>query len=374
MDLKHNINVGRVVYPQHQSFQSQQAVNLPYTAQHPYNPHLYGQIQQPVNLQSPTPYTDHIQHQSGRVGGFRHHDDILSEASTYGSETGTEADTGSVTESVTEPEGLYDTKTLGDVFGEMKKHMEQVFYLRDIADEKIKDYKKYDRETKKYAQQCGAELRITMIEGYDGLDDREEAESDDESDNRHEQNDGQDQEDGVAGGCSCDTTSYLSFLDNFEDVLEGADLKRYERYQEEYAEQLIEDRDIDEDDSEDESDDETEETRDKKDLEKKEKDLKKMKAGFKEEGECYFEHCSNRQIDTLRELCQCLIHDEGFEEVKRKLAPNWGPIRFDVRALADKDLSRPRIRKILLRENVGEGVLNGLLSGVLPLIQKAICK
>ena len=365
-----------VYHPQH----TMQPLNLPYPAQHPYNPqpvgHLFGE--RPVNVQSPGLYTYHNQHHIGGVRGLKRRDDFLSVASTYGSESGTEADTesdtGSVSESLTEPEGLYASKTLGDVFGEMKKLMEQVFFLRDIADEKIKEYKKYDRETKKYAQQGGAELRITMIEGYDGLDERKEAESDDESDNRQEQNNGQDQEDGVAGGCSCETTSYLSFLDNFEDVLEGADLKRYERYQEEYAEQLIEDRDIDEDDSEDESDDETEETRDKKDLEKKEKDLKKMKAGFKEEGECYFEHCSNRQIDTLRELCQCLIHDEGFEEVKRKLAPNWGPIRFDVRALADKDLSRPRIRKILLRENVGEGVLNGLLSTVLPLIQKAICK
>ena len=45
-----------------------------------------------------------------------------------------------------------------------------------------------------------------------------------------------------------------------------------------------------------------------------------------------------------------------------------------VYALADKALSRPSIRKILLRENVGKGVLNGLLSTVLPLIQKEICK
>ena len=302
MDLKHNDNIDRVLYPQHQGYVEssqnfQQAVNLPYPAQHPYNPqpvgHLYGQ--QPVNVQSPAPYTYHNQHHIGGVRGLKRRDDILSVASTYGSESGaeadTESDTGSVSESLTEAESLYDSKTLGDVFGEMKKHMEQVFYLRDIADEKIKDYKKYDRETKKYAQQGGAELRITMIEGYDGLDERKEDESDDESDNRHEQNDGQDQEDGGAGGCSCDTTSYLSFLDNFEDVLEGADLKRYQRYQEEYAEQLIEDRDIDEDDSEDESDDETEENRVKKNLEKKEQDLKKMKAGFKKEGESYFEHC-----------------------------------------------------------------------------------
>ena len=391
MDLKHNDNIDRVVYPQHQgyvessqNFQSQQAVHLPYPAQHPYNPqpvgHLYGQ--HPVNLPSPVPYSYHNQHHIGGVRGLKRRDDILSVASTYGSESGTEADTesdtGSVSESLSDAEGLYDSKTLGDVFGEMKKHLEQVFYLRDIADQKIKDYKKYDRETKKYAQQGGAELKITMIEGFDGLDDREEDESDDESDDEQKQNNGQDHEDDTAQSCSCGASSYLSLLENFEDVLEGADLKRYERYQEEYAEQIIEDRDIDEDDSEDdsedESDDETEETRVKKNLEKKEQDLKKMKAGFKKEGESYFEDCSNRQIDTLRKLCQCLIHDKGFEEVNRKLAPNWGPIMFNVRALADKDLSRPRIRKILLRENVGKGVLNGLLSTVLPLIQKEISK
>ena len=384
---------GMVVYPQRggsvgspHCVQSQPSMNLPYPAQYPYNPqpvgHLYGQ--RPVNLPYPVPYSYHNQHHIGGVRGLKRRDDILSVASTYGSESGTEADTesdtGSVSESLSDAEGLYDSKTLGDVFGEMKKHLEQVFYLRDIADQKIKDYKKYDRETKKYAQQGGAELKITMIEGFDGLDDREEDESDDESDddNRQEQNNGQDHEDDTAQSCSCDSSSYLSLLENFEDVLEGADLKRYERYQEEYAEQIIEDRDIDEDDSEDESDDEsddeTEETRVKKDLEKKVQDLKKMKAGFKKEGECYFEDCSNRQIDTLRKLCQCLIHDKDFEEVKRKLAPKWSPIMFNVRALADKDLSRPRIRKILLRENVGKGVLNGLLSTVLPLIQKEISK
>ena len=43
--------------------------------------------------------------------------------------------------------------------------MEQVFFLPDIVDEKIKDYKNYDKETKKYAQQNGAELKITLIEG-----------------------------------------------------------------------------------------------------------------------------------------------------------------------------------------------------------------
>ena len=379
-------HVGGVVYHQRGgSVESpsnfQQSVNLPYPAQHPYNSQLVGHLygERPVNVQSPGLYTYHNQHHIGGVRGLKRHDDILSVASTYGSESGTEADnesdTGTVTESVSEAEGLYDSKTLGDVFGEMKKHMEQVFYLRDIADEKIKEYKKYDRETKKYAQQGGAELKITMIEGFDGIDDREDNESDDESDDGQQQNNGQDHEDDTAQSCSCGASSYLSLLDNFEDVLEGADLKRYERYQEEYAEQLIEDRDIDEDDSEDESDDETEETRVKKNLEKKVQDLKKMKAGFKKEGECYFEHCSNRQIDTLRVLCQCLIErPEDFEEVKRKLAPKWSPIKFDVIALADKDLSRLRIRKILLRENVGEGVLNGLLSEVLPLIQKEICK
>ena len=86
MDLKHNDNIDRDVYPQHQgyvessqNFQSQQDVHLPYLAQHPYNPqpvgHLYGQ--QPVNLPYPVPYSYHNQHHIGGVRGLKRHDDIL---------------------------------------------------------------------------------------------------------------------------------------------------------------------------------------------------------------------------------------------------------------------------------------------------------
>ena len=63
----------------------QQSVNLPYPAQHPYNPqpvgHLYGE--RPVNVQSPGLYTYHNQHHIGGVRGLKRHDDILSVASTW---------------------------------------------------------------------------------------------------------------------------------------------------------------------------------------------------------------------------------------------------------------------------------------------------
>ena len=397
MDLKHNINVGGVVYPQHQGYvespqhvQRQQPVNLPYPPQQSYNTqpvvgHLYGQTEQLVNLQPSSPYTAPIQHQSERVGGLRRHDDILSEASTYGSESGSEADTESDTVSVTE--SVTDSKTLGEVYDEMKEAAERFFYLQDIADEKVEDYEKYDKETKKQAQRSCAVLKMTLIEGYDGIDDCEDDEEDEEEqedDNRQEQNNGLEQEDETAGGCSCKTFSYLNSISNFEDKLEGADLKRYERYQEEVAEQIIEDRDIDDDDesdsedesnSEEEIDNESEDTQVKKDLEKKERDLKKMKAGFKKEGKYYFDHCSNGQIDTLSNLCHFTVSNcSKNDKLKSKIKPKWSPIRKSVYALADKDLSRQRKRKILLRENVGKGVLNGLLSSVLPLIQAAICK
>ena len=238
--------------------------------------------------------------------------------------------------------------------------------MQDIADEKVEDYEKYDKETKKQAQHSCAVLKMTLIEGYDGIDDCEDDEEDEEEqedDNRQEQNNGLEQEDETAGGCSCE---------------------RYERYQEEVAEQIIEDRDIDDDDesdsedesnSEEEIDNESEDTQVKKDLEKKERDLKKMKAGFKKEGKYYFDHCSNGQIDTLSNLCHFTVSNcSKNDKLKSKIKPKWSPIRKSVYALADKDLSRQRKRKILLRENVGKGVLNGLLSSVLPLIQAAICK
>ena len=65
-----------------------------------------------------------------RVRGVKRPGDILSEADT-------ESDTELVTESVTETKALYQSKSL------CENQMDV-----DIADENIKDYKKYDKETK----------------------------------------------------------------------------------------------------------------------------------------------------------------------------------------------------------------------------------
>ena len=67
---------------------------------------------------------------------------------------------------------------------------------------------------------------------------------------------GHDQEDGNAGCFLCQTHSYLNVINNLENVLEGADLKKYERYKVKNAEQIVEGIDSDEDENE--SDDESE--------------------------------------------------------------------------------------------------------------------
>ena len=85
-----------------------------------------------MNLKSAAPNTDtdYFQYQRAGVGGVKRPGDILSEADT-------ESDTELVTESVTETKALYQSKSL------CENQMDV-----DIADENIKDYKKYDKETK----------------------------------------------------------------------------------------------------------------------------------------------------------------------------------------------------------------------------------
>ena len=69
--------------------------------------------------------------------------------------------------------------------------------------------------------------------------------------------------------------------------------------EEEAAEEIIEkiEEDVYDDDSEVEPEDEEAK------LKTQEKDLVTLKAGYKEEAEKYFQHCSNREITTLCYWC-----------------------------------------------------------------------
>ena len=109
-------------------------------------------------------------------------------------------------------------------------------------------------------------------------------------------------------------------------------------------------------------------------LKRRVKDIMKIKAGFKNEGVYYFTHCSKSELYTIFHYCNHAIVFENAKghEILKKAWEKCRPIRSDIKSLADKDLSRQRKLKILQNYKIGEGIVFGLLSTLIPLLKGAI--
>ena len=100
----------------------------------------------------------------------------------------------------------------------------------------------------------------------------------------------------------------------------------------------------------------------------------KIKAGFKNEGVYYFTHFSESELFTISFYCNQALEVEnakGFE-IFNKALEKCRPIRSYLKSLADKDLSRYRKQKILQKYEIGERIVIGLLSTLIPLLKGAI--
>ena len=364
-----------VYHPQH----TMQPLNLPYPAQHPYNPqpvgHLYGQ--RTVNVQSPAPYTYPNHH---HIGGSKRHDDIPSVASTYGSESGTEADT----ETDTGSEGERNTSSLDQIYDMAYESYSEFIEYCDMARDKVDDWGKLDKKTKQLTLKKYALLKMKMIESINGLSEGEEetesqdAENDQEEDDCEVENEQTECEDGKSGNESSEEnreacTCFLWIISGFEDEIGEKYKKRLKLVEEEAAEEIIEEieEDVEDDDSEVEPEDG--ESHEEVKLKTQMKDLMKLKAGYKEEGEKYFQHCSNREITTLCRWCYYILtkrypmNEKLLEKFRQKPFNKNG-----INNIANVTVPRWDKRKLLQRDGIGEGIMSGFLPLILNTLKSLI--
>ena len=393
MESKHNVQqehvAGRHPYVEpSQGFNSvsvyhpphtMQPLNLPYPAQHPYNPqpvgHLYGQ--RTVNVQSPAPYTYPNHH---HIGGSKRHDDIPSVASTYGSESGTEVDT----ETDTGSEGERNTSSLDQIYDMAYESYSEFIEYCDMARDKVDDWGKLDKKTKQLTLKKYALLKMKMIESINGLSYGEEetesqdAENDQEEDDCEVENEQTECEDGKSGNESSEEnreacTCFLWIISGFEDEIGEKYKKRLKLVEEEAAEEIIEEieEDVDDDDSEVEAEDG--ESHEEAKLKTQMKDLMKLKAGYKEEGEKYFQHCSNREITTLCRWCYYILtkrypmNEKLLEKFRQKPFNKNG-----INNIANVTVPRWDKRKLLQRDGIGEGIMSGFLPLILNTLKSLI--
>ena len=364
-----------VYHPQH----TMQPLNLPYPAQHPYNPqpvgHLYGQ--RTVNVQYPAPYTYPNHH---HIGGSKRHDDIPSVASTYGSESGTEADT----ETDTGSEGERNTSSLDQIYDMAYESYSEFIEYCDMARDKVDDWGKLDKKTKQLTLKKYALLKMKMIESINGLSYGEEetesqdAENDQEEDDCEVENEQRECEDVESGDGSSEEngeacTCFLLIIRGFEDEIGEKYKKRLKLLEEEAAEEIIEEieEDVEDDDSEVEPEDG--ESHEEVKLKTQMKDLMKLKAGYKEEGEKYFQHCSNREITTLCRWCYYILtkrypmNEKLLEKFRQKPFNKNG-----INNIANVTVPRWDKRKLLQRDGIGEGIMSGFLPLILNTLKSLI--
>lgn len=91
-------------------------------------------------------------------------------------------------------------------------------------------------------------------------------------------------------------------------------------------------------------------------------------------GKSFFKNCSDKYICSIGQCCHNITHN-GFNfdkkqsaKVKRKL----GPVKKSIRALANKTLPISKKRKILLKTQIGQGIISLLATTLVPLLISAI--
>ena len=103
------------------------------------------------------------------------------------------------------------------------------------------------------------------------------------------------------------------------------------------------------------------------------KDLMKLKAGYKEEGVKYFQHCSNREITTLCRWCYYILTKRYH--MNEKLLEKFREKHFYEKAtnfIACESAPRWEKRKLLQKYRIGEGIMSGFLPLILNTLKSLI--
>ena len=325
---------------------------------------------------------------SNNIGGgvYKHQkpNDTFSEASTYYSQSDKEGD-------------IFDRlSTNGSESGNERNSIGRIYYLAyerfsefidccNMASDELDNWGKLDKKSKRHAMEMYALIKMKMIEAYYGLPEEEEESETQENENDQEVeensevagNEHTDSEDAESENDSSEAnddacTCFLSIINEFEDKIDKKHKKKLEFLEEEAAEEIIKDRDIDDDDSEVEPEDGECHTEAK--LKTQEKDLKKLKLGYKEEGDKYFQHCSNREITTLCRWCYYILSRKYqlnqilWERCREKCQNQNGIYRL----AHNRSLPRWKKRIILQKYKIGEGIVNGMLPLILDTIKSLL--
>ena len=321
-----------------------------------------------------------LQNMQGKGFGKRQIDDNLSEydgdgdffsrSSTDGSDTG--------------GEGERNTNSLDEIYDMAYESYSEFIEYCDMARDKVDDWGKLDKKTKQLTLKKYALLKMKMIESINGLSYGEEetesqdAENDQEEDDCEVEDEQTECEDGKSGNESSEEnreacTCFLWIISGFEDEIGEKYKKRLKLVEEEAAEEIIEEieEDVEDDDSEVEPEDG--ESHEEVKLKTQMKDLMKLKAGYKEEGEKYFQHCSNREITTVCRWCYYILtkrypmNEKLLEKFRQKPFNKNG-----INNIANVTVPRWEKRKLLQRDGIGEGIMSGFLPLILNTLKSLI--
>ena len=97
--------------------------------------------------------------------------------------------------------------------------------------------------------------------------------------------------------------------------------------------------------------------------------LNKTKAG-----KSFFKNCPNKYISSVGQCCHNITQN-GFNFNKRqavKVKQKCRPIKKSIRDLANRRLPISKKRKILLKTQIGQGIISLLATTLVPLLISAI--
>ena len=310
-------------------------------------------------------------------------DDTFSEASTYDSQSKNEGDFFdrlSTDESESEDERY--SWELDKIFeGAYDNFLEFVGSCEMANEEYTENWKYMTQESKKRAMEKYAKLKMKIIEVYNGLPDPEEEEGEEEnSENSQEEksegenSEGEKSEDesSEAEGDAC--TCFLSIINDFEDVLSEKERGRLEQYEQEAVDVIIEEEEWDVESDNSEVEPEDGESYVRAGLQTQQKDLKKLKKKFKEQGEGYFQYCTRREITTLCRWCNYILREkyDVDEREWERFMEKCHPHMCNIKEIAYRWVPRYEKRRLLQKNQLGKVIVNGMLPLILDTIKSLL--